>query len=184
MCHRLDRSRVKRLFLFHCCIFKLAARLTCDRFVLPESQTGKFTKIALEHSHCALSKTLAVSARGYKYLEKNAPPYFTAFSQSAKPYGELLRDLAIIVVNQVRQFYTLTKEYLEEKWPIVYSTIDGYAPGFLKAVQEYSSASWSTVKRLSIQYYDVTLSYLQTKVFMWVFYLSLCRILYIKFYIH
>lgn len=133
-----------------------------------ESTTGKLFKDLgiLEHSQHAWQKTLSTSARGYLWVETNAPIYYTKTIEVWKPYGQLSKDTIVIVTKKASVLYENVKDYVVEKTPVVVSTIEHYAPGLIENVQSYSSAGISAVKKYSYEYYSLTADYLKTKVFM------------------
>lgn len=120
----------------------------------------------LEHSQRAWQKTLSTSARGYLWLENNAPVYYTQTVEICKPYLQLSRDFAFIAAKKASVLYTNTKDYVAEKTPVVVATIELYAPGLVDNVQSYTASGVETVKKYSNDYYQLTAEYLKTKVFM------------------
>lgn len=135
--------------------------------VFTESRTGQFLDNigALEYCQIAWSKSLGASAKSYMWVEKNTPYYWSAAVEVTKPYLELTKDIALIVGNQACQLYSNVRDYAVDKWPVVYSTVDHYIPGFLNSVGTYSVTAWNAVKSFSSYYCEVTSTYLMTKVF-------------------
>lgn len=119
----------------------------------------------LEHSQHAWQKTLSTSARGYLWLETNAPIYYTNTIEFCKPYGQLSKDAFLIALKKASVLYENVKDYVVEKTPVVVSTIESYAPGLIDNVQSYTSAGIAAVKKYSYDYYSLTADYLKTKVF-------------------
>ncbi|CAH0590493.1 unnamed protein product [Chrysodeixis includens] len=133
----------------------------------PKSTTGRLLNDlgVLEHSQRAWQKTLSTSARGYLWLETNAPVYYTLTVDVCKPYAQLSKDFAIIAVKKAGILYDNTKEYVTEKTPVVVATIEQYAPGLIDNVQSYTATGLEAVKKYSNDYYQLTADYLKTKVF-------------------
>ncbi|CAH0724228.1 unnamed protein product, partial [Brenthis ino] len=132
-----------------------------------QSSTGKLFKDLgiLEQSQQAWRKTLSTSARGYLWMETNAPIYYTTTVETLKPYGQLSKELATVVVKKMGGIYGNLREYVVDKTPVVVATIDQYAPGVLDSVQNYAANGYSVVKKYSNEYYQITADYLSTKVF-------------------
>lgn len=132
-----------------------------------ESATGKLFKDlgVLEHSQRAWQKTLSTSARGYLWLETNAPIYYSQTVEVCKPYSQLSKDFIIVAVKKAGLLYGNVREYIIEKTPVVLSTIEQYAPGLVDSVQGYASTGCEVVKKYSNDYYQLTAEYLKTKVF-------------------
>lgn len=120
----------------------------------------------LEHSQKAWQKTLSTSARGYIWLETNAPVYYSQTVEFCKPYSQLSKDVFIVAVKKAGVLYDNMKEYAAEKTPLVVATIEQYAPGLIDNIQVYSSSAFSTLKKYLTDYYTFTAEYLKTKVFM------------------
>lgn len=133
----------------------------------PKSTTGRLLKDVglLEHTQFAWQKTLSTSARGYIWLETNTPIYYTKTVEFTKPYAELARDVFIVGAKKTGALYENVKEYIALKTPVVVSTIDQYAPGFIENVQGYTASGWAFVKKHSCEYYHISTEYLKTKVF-------------------
>lgn len=133
----------------------------------PKSTTGRLLNDLgiLEHSQRAWQKTLSTSARGYLWLETNAPIYYTQTVEVCKPYAVLSRDLAFIAAKKAGNLYWNAREYIVEKTPVVVATIEQYAPGLVDNVQSYTLYGIEVVKKYSNDYYQLTADYLKTKVF-------------------
>ncbi|XP_072942522.1 transmembrane protein 214 [Epargyreus clarus] len=133
----------------------------------PKSTTGRLFKDLgiLEHTQYAWQKSLSTSARGYLWMETNAPIYYEQSMNFIMPYAQLSRDAFTVAVKRAGVLYANIKEYLTEKSPVVYSTIEQYAPGLVDNVHMYSKNGYETVKKYSNDYYQFTAEYLKTKVF-------------------
>ncbi|CAH0401163.1 unnamed protein product [Chilo suppressalis] len=133
----------------------------------PKSTTGKLFKDLgiLEHSQKAWQKTLSTSARGYIWLETNAPAYYEQTSEICKPYLQLSKDVFFITVKKAGILYGNVQEYVAEKTPVVVATVEQYAPGLIDNVKNYASAGYGAVRKFTIEYYQFTTDYLTTKVF-------------------
>lgn len=135
--------------------------------IVSESTTGKLFKDLgiLEHSQTAWQKTLSTSARGYLWVESNAPIYYTKTVEVVKPYSLLTKDLIIVAGKKAVVFYENIKDYAVAKTPVVVSTIEQYVPGLIDGVKTYSAAGYATVAKYSSDYYQLSADYLKTKVF-------------------
>lgn len=133
----------------------------------PKSATGRLLNDlgVLEHSQLAWQKTLSTSARGYLWLETNAPVYYTQTVETCTPYVLLSKEFAFLALKKVGVLYSNTKDYVADKTPVVVATIDQYAPGLVDNVQSYASTGFQTIKKYSNDYYQLTAEYLKTKVF-------------------
>lgn len=145
--------------------FKLFVNKPCSHFL--ESATGRLFKDLgiLEHSQKAWQKTLSTSARGYLWVETNAPIYYTQTAEVLTPYSQLSKDAIVVAVKKLGIFYGNIRDYVVEKTPVVVATIEQYAPGLVDNVQSYSVAGYEAVKKHSGDYYQLTADYLKTKVF-------------------
>ncbi|XP_041984319.1 transmembrane protein 214 [Aricia agestis] len=134
---------------------------------LPKSATGKILNDLgiLKQTQHAWQKTLSTSARGYLWLETNAPIYYVQTVEFTKPYAQLAKDVFIITSKKVGILYSNIKDYVSEKMPVVVATIEEYVPGAIETVQKHSCNAFSTLKMYSAQYYELTSNYLSTKVF-------------------
>lgn len=119
----------------------------------------------MEQTQQAWQKGLSTSARGYIWLETNAPIYYSQAAEVSKPYFELARDLVIVGGKGAKNFYYNIKEYVVEKAPVVHSTIEEYAPGLTDNVANAASKSWETVSKFGVNCYSYTSELLKEKVF-------------------
>ncbi|XP_049876600.1 transmembrane protein 214 [Pectinophora gossypiella] len=133
----------------------------------PKSVTGKLFKDLgiLEHSQKAWQKTLSTSARGYLWLETNAPVYYNQTVEVCKPYGELSKDVYVIAVKKAGVLYGNVREYVSEKIPVVLATIEEYAPGLVDKVEYYACYGYTAFRKQVTDVFAVTADYLKTKVF-------------------
>ncbi|CAH2089269.1 unnamed protein product [Euphydryas editha] len=133
----------------------------------PKSATGKLLNDLgiLEQSQHAWRKTLSTSARGYLWLESNVPIYYATTVETCKPYAQLSKEVFIVAVNKMGVLYGNMKDYVVEKTPVVVATIEQYAPGVIDTVQSYVVSGYTTFRKYSNDYYQATLEYLSTKVF-------------------
>ncbi|XP_034835337.1 transmembrane protein 214 [Maniola hyperantus] len=133
----------------------------------PKSTTGKLMKDLgiLEQSQYAWQKTLSTSARGYLWLETNAPIYYTLTVEAVSPYAQLSKEALIVGSKKLGILYGNMRDYIVEKTPVVVSTIDQYAPGVIDTVQGYAISGFTAVRKYSNDYYQLTADYLKTKVF-------------------
>ncbi|XP_050352609.1 transmembrane protein 214 [Nymphalis io] len=133
----------------------------------PKSATGKLLDDLglLEQSQHVWRKTLSTSARGYLWLETNAPIYYNTTMEACKPYAQLSKEVFTIVLKKSGILYNNLKEYIVEKTPVVVATIEQYAPGVIDTVQSYAVSGYVAVRKYSNDYYQIMFEYLKTKVF-------------------
>ncbi|CAG9564224.1 unnamed protein product [Danaus chrysippus] len=133
----------------------------------PKSATGKLMNDLgiLEQSQRAWQKGLSASARGYLWMESNAPVYYAQTVEACKPYAQLSKDAVTVAVKKLGILYMNMKEYVVDKTPVVVATIEQYAPGVVETVQSYTVNGIAAVKKYSNDYYQMTVDYLSTKVF-------------------
>lgn len=89
--------------------------------VFEKSAAGKFLKDtgALPYVEVAWTKSLSTSARGFQWAEANVPVYLNKTIVVLQPYGVVLKDLGIVGLNAAKNGWTVTKEYVATKTPIV-----------------------------------------------------------------
>lgn len=119
----------------------------------------------LEPSQRAWQKTLSTSARGYLWLETNAPVYYAQTLEAVSPYAQLSKDAVIVASKRLGILYGNMKEYVQAKTPAVVATVEQYAPGVIDTVQGYAVSGFTTVRKYSNDYYQMAADYLKTKVF-------------------
>jgi len=113
--------------------------------VFEKSATGKWLKNAglLPHVEAAWYKTMAVSARGYQWAEKNLPVYL-------KPVLELSCDLLKMSRNAAINIFEKLRELVNTN-----------APGVALKVEEV----YLIVSTKTIEIYNITREYLAANVF-------------------
>lgn len=135
--------------------------------VFEKSATGKFLKDtgALPYVEFAWTKTLSTSARGYQWAEVNVPIYANKTYIVLKPYGEFAKDLGIVGWNAAKNGWTVTKQYVSTKTPVVVNFIEQYAPGLPEKISDFSVSTWKVVCRTSLTVYSSSVEFFKTKVF-------------------
>ncbi|KAL5281963.1 TMEM214 family protein [Megaselia abdita] len=113
--------------------------------VFEKSATGKWLKKAglLPYVESAWYKTMAVSARGYQWAEKNLPVYL-------KPAFDLSCDLLKIIRNAVFNIFEKLRELVSTN-----------APGVALKLEEV----YSIVSTKTIEIFNITREYLAANVF-------------------
>lgn len=137
-------------------------------FFYSESSTGKLLNDIgiLEQSQRAWQKTLSTSARGYLWVETNAPIYYSQALEACKPYSQLSKDALIVAKKQICSWYTNLNSFFKEKRPVILATIEQYAPGLIDKINDFTMSCYETVVKYSSEYYRNALDYLGTNVFM------------------
>lgn len=133
----------------------------------PKSVTGRLLNDLgiLEQTQHVWRKSLSTSAKGYIWLEENAPIYYHQAANISKPYIELARDVAIVGANNAVTLYGNLREYVVEKAPIVQAKVDDYVPGLVDSVASYSAEGWKFTKNTAINLYTISSEVLREKVF-------------------
>lgn len=116
----------------------IAGLITYDTNVLhdgkfEESSLGKVLAQtgALPHVENAFFISLKYGARGYKWIEENAPIAYGKTKVVLEPYGEFAKDFGLTIINGGKKGWECTKTFVNEKTPVVLEFIDKYAPGML-----------------------------------------------------
>ncbi|XP_031634145.1 uncharacterized protein LOC116347612 [Contarinia nasturtii] len=135
--------------------------------VFEKSAAGKFLKDtgALPYVEVAWTKSLSTSARGYQWAEVNVPIYANVTYVALKPYGLFLKDFGIVALNGAKNGWTVTKEYVSAKTPVVVNFIEQYAPGLPQKISDSSISTWKFISSTSCTVYSNSVDFLQTKVF-------------------
>lgn len=135
--------------------------------IFEKSAAGKFLKDtgALPYVENAWTKSLSTSARGYQWAEVNVPIYANITYVALKPYGLFLKDLGIVGLNAAKNGWTVSKEYVAAKTPVVVNFIEQYAPGLPQKISDASISTWNTISSTSVIVYTNSVEFLQTKVF-------------------
>lgn len=96
--------------------------------IFEKSAAGKFLKDtgALPYVEVAWTKTLSTSARGFQWAEANVPVYANKTYVALHPYGIFLKDLGIVGLNAAKNGWTVSKEYVATKTPVVVNFVSYY----------------------------------------------------------
>lgn len=89
--------------------------------VFAKSATGKFLAQtgALPYVEVAWTKSMSTGARGFQWAEKHVPVYANTVGTALRPYGDVLRDLAIVGWNSTRKSFDVLCDCVRQKTPIV-----------------------------------------------------------------
>ncbi|KNC30351.1 hypothetical protein FF38_03942 [Lucilia cuprina] len=123
--------------------------------VFAKSATGKVLQNAglLPHVEKAWYTTMSTAARGYKWTEKNLPPY-------TKPICQLVCDVSKLVRNAACNAFTATKDLLNAKLPVAAEFLEQYVPGLPKKIENTAG----TVKTVSLDVYGKAVAFFKTQV--------------------
>lgn len=81
------------------------------------------------------------------------------------PYCDFVKDLAIVVKNQVKKGWENTKLYVETKTPLVIDFLDQYIPGVPKKVVDFVVSSTKSVCTFTCTAYKNSVEFVKTKIF-------------------
>lgn len=94
--------------------------------VFAKSATGKVLQNAgvLPHVEKGWYFTMSHAARGYKWAEKNLPPY-------TKPFCQMVCDVSKVVRNAACNAFTATKDLFNAKYPVAAEFVSRFRNYFL-----------------------------------------------------
>jgi len=123
--------------------------------VFANSATGKVLKNAglLPYVEKTWYTTMSASARGYKWAEKNVPPY-------AKPAGKLACDLFKLGRNAACNACSSVCDFVSAKLPVVGNFLEQYVPGLPQKIEDFSV----TVKNVSVDVFGKAVIFFKTQV--------------------
>lgn len=123
--------------------------------VFAKSATGKVLQNAgvLPHVEKAWYTSMSAAARGYKWAEKNLPPY-------TKPICQLVCDVSKLVRNAACNAFTATRDLFKAKLPVAAEFLEQYVPGLPKKIENTAG----TVKTVSLDLYGKALAFFKTQV--------------------
>lgn len=132
-----------------------------------ESSVGKVLKQAgaLPHVENAWFVSMKYSARGYKWVEVQAPIAYTKTSTFMKPYCELFKDLGLTAFNAVVKGWESTKVFVAEKTPVVVAFIDKYVPGLGQKLHDFIVNTCKGFCSLTCSAWKNSVDFFKTKVF-------------------
>lgn len=141
-------------------------------------QTGKFSnfikifainsyqlKGTLPHVENAWFVSLKYSARGYKWVEANAPTAYNRSVTFLAPYGELAKDVGITVLNVGVKGWDFTKQFVSEKIPVVLDFIDKYVPGLGQKIADFTSNTFKGFCSITSNVWRQSVDFFKQKVF-------------------
>lgn len=151
----------------------IAGLITYDTQVLhggkfEESSVGRLLKQAgaLHHVENAWFVSLKYSARGYKFVEEQAPFAYGKARTFMQPYCEFTKDLGLTSVNGAIRGWESTKLFAAEKGPAVASFFDNYVPGISQKIYDFTSKAFSGLCSLTCGSWRSSVEFFKTKVFM------------------
>lgn len=123
--------------------------------VFAKSATGQILKNAgvLPHVEKAWYTSMSCAARGYKWAEKNLPPY-------TKPICKLACDMTKLVRNAACNAFTASKDLFNAKLPVAAQFLEQYVPGLPKKIENTTG----TVKTVSVDVYGKIVAFFKTQV--------------------
>jgi hypothetical protein len=133
-----------------------------------ESSVGRVLKQtgALPHVENAWFVSLKYSARGYKWVEENAPIAYAKSKTTLEPYCEFAKDLGISAWNAGVKGYESTKVFVSEKIPVVLQFIDSYVPGLGEKISDFVSTTCKGFCSIFCNAWRQSVDFFKTKVFM------------------
>ena len=122
----------------------IAGLITYDTQVLhggkfEESSVGRVLKQAgaLPHVENAWFVSLKYSARGYKFMQEQAPVAYGKTRTFLTPYCDFAKDLGLTAMNGAKKGWESTKIFVAEKVPVVIEFIDKYVPGLGQKIHDF-----------------------------------------------
>lgn len=133
-----------------------------------ESSVGRVLKQtgALPHVENAWFVSLKYSARGYKWVEEQAPVAYTKSRTFMEPYCAFAKDLGLTALNAGRKGWESTKVYAAEKSPVVVDFIEKYVPGLGVKIQDITTKTFAGLCSLTCNTWRQSVEFFKTKVFM------------------
>lgn len=131
-----------------------------------ESTVGKVLKDtgALPHVENAWFVSLKFSARGYKWVEEQAPVAYGKTRTFMEPYCEFAKDLGITLMNSARKGWESTKVFVAEKTPVVVDFIDKYVPGLGQKIQDIVTNTCKGFCNLTCSGWRQSVEFFRTKI--------------------
>lgn len=132
-----------------------------------ESSVGRVLKQtgALPHVENAWFVSLKFSARGYKWVEENAPVAYAKTKTTLEPYCAFAKDLGITLLNGGKKGYENTKVFVSEKIPVVLQFIDSYVPGLGQKISDFVSNTCKGFCSITSNLWRRSIDFFKTKVF-------------------
>ncbi|CRK93980.1 CLUMA_CG007506, isoform A [Clunio marinus] len=132
-----------------------------------ESSVGRVLKQtgALPHVENAWFVSLKYSARGYKWIEEQAPVAYSKTRTFMEPYCDFTKDLALTALNVAKNGWESTKIFFAEKTPVVISFIDKYVPGLGQKIQDFTANAAKGFCSLTCNGWRHSVEFFKTKVF-------------------
>lgn len=135
--------------------------------VFEESSVGRVLKQtgALPHVENAWFVSLKFSARGYKWVEENAPVAYGKTKTVLTPYCDFAKDLGIALINGGKKGFECTKVFISEKIPVVLQFIDKYVPGLGQKISDFVSTTYKGFCSITSNVWRQSVDFFKTKVF-------------------
>lgn len=150
----------------------IAGLITYDTNVLhdgkfEESSVGRVLKQtgALPHVENAWFVSLKYSARGYKWVEEQAPVAYSKSRTFMQPYCEFAKDLGLTILNGAKKGWESTKVYVAEKTPVVIAFVDKYVPGVAQKTHDFVVNACKGFCSLTCNGWRQSMEFFKTKVF-------------------
>lgn len=119
----------------------------------------------MPHVENAWFVSLKYSARGYKWLEENAPVAYNQSITFLGPYGEFARDVGITIFNGGIKGWDYTKNFVSEKVPLTLEFIDKYAPGFGQKIGDFTSNAFKGFCSITCNVWRQSVDFFKQRVF-------------------
>lgn len=133
-----------------------------------ESSVGRVLKQtgALPHVENAWFVSLKYTARGYKWVEEQAPVAYGKTRTFLDPWSDFAKDLGLTALNGARKGWESTKLFAEEKTPLVVDFIDKYVPGLGQKIQDITVTTFKGACSLTCNTWRQSVEFFKTRVFM------------------
>lgn len=133
-----------------------------------ESSLGSVLKQtgALPHVENAWFVSLKFSARGYKWVEEQAPVAYGKTRVFMEPYCEFAKDLGLTVINGAKRGWESTKVFVAEKTPVVVDFIEKYVPGLGHKIQDITVNTCKGLCSLTCNGWRQSVEFFKTRIFM------------------
>ncbi|XP_072763950.1 transmembrane protein 214-A [Anoplolepis gracilipes] len=138
------------------------------------SQIGKFLKTngILKYIEKGWATIKLYWSAGHKAIQDSSPEYYKAIVDLSTPYIKLAGDLYLIIRNLLFKLYNNVASYVEKNIPIVFNTIEQYAPGVIEDIKsksfqalEFVKVSFILIGEKVIEHSSATIQWLEKNVF-------------------
>lgn len=138
------------------------------------SQIGKFLKAngILKYVEKTWATVKLYWSAGHKAIKDSSPEYYKAIVDLSTPYVKLAGDVYLIIRNISVKLYSNAATYVEKNIPIVFDTIEHYAPGIIEEVKskslqglEFVKVSFILIGEKVIEHSSAAIQWLEKNVF-------------------